>query len=385
MIWVRMRTTIISPEAWADFKANISSDSLAGDRLASQANNLLKLSPIKFTDRKHVAPSGDPHDYVSISVYTWPDPRKPDGLPWKTRDGEPNPVFYEYDSNRLECLSQTVKILALQAYSHHSTIYAEHAAQFLSAWFIDPETRMNPHLQYAQFVPGKSTGQTGGIIDTTSLVFLLEMIRLLEQTPSWNKAISKGVRDWFKDYLKWLLTSPRGQDEGSRNNNHGTWYDAQVLAYAMFIGDFEFAKKHIETTSLTRIETQIEPDGSQPHELKRTLSLTYCTYNLLAFACIARFGKELGVDVWGYKNLKGASLKSAMKFMLPYYSGAKSWPFQQIHPFDFSSASLLINLYAQDVSDQAAGILTKNLQKDPWDCVTFSKGKISGRDYKLPN
>jgi hypothetical protein len=45
------------------------------------------------------------------------------------------------------------------------------------------------------------------------------------------------MRAWFRDYLAWMRTSPIGQAEARAGNNHGSWYDAQVLTYALFVGD----------------------------------------------------------------------------------------------------------------------------------------------------
>ena len=36
--------------------------------------------------------------------------------------------------------------------------YATKAAELLRVFFLDPKTRMNPNLQYAQAVPGASPG-----------------------------------------------------------------------------------------------------------------------------------------------------------------------------------------------------------------------------------
>ena len=47
---------------------------------------------------KFTAPSGDPRDYVSLSPYWWPDPKKEDGLPYIRRDGEINPDRDHYDA-----------------------------------------------------------------------------------------------------------------------------------------------------------------------------------------------------------------------------------------------------------------------------------------------
>ncbi len=43
-----------------------------------------------MTDKQIAPPSGDPHDYVSFARYYWPDPAKPDGLPYVNRDGQHN-------------------------------------------------------------------------------------------------------------------------------------------------------------------------------------------------------------------------------------------------------------------------------------------------------
>ena len=44
-----------------------------------------------ITGKEILPPSGDKHDYMSMAPYWWPDETKPDGLPYKYRDGMINP------------------------------------------------------------------------------------------------------------------------------------------------------------------------------------------------------------------------------------------------------------------------------------------------------
>jgi hypothetical protein len=44
--------------------------------------------------------------------------------------------------------------------------HAEKAAALVRAFFLDPATRMNPNLDYAQFIPGVNTGRGIGLIET---------------------------------------------------------------------------------------------------------------------------------------------------------------------------------------------------------------------------
>lgn len=46
---------------------------------------------LKVTDIPPLRPSGNIHDYASVSRYRWANPDTPDGLPWVRRDGELNP------------------------------------------------------------------------------------------------------------------------------------------------------------------------------------------------------------------------------------------------------------------------------------------------------
>src|ERR1039458_4379832 len=61
------------------------------DTLVQQADRELKTGPLSVMHKKLTPSSGDKHDYMSVGPYWWPDPSKPDGLPYIRRDGVINP------------------------------------------------------------------------------------------------------------------------------------------------------------------------------------------------------------------------------------------------------------------------------------------------------
>ena len=237
------------------------------ERLQAEAEEALKAGPFSVMDKKLTPDSGDKHDYMSFGPYWWPDPKKPDGLPYIRRDGRVNPESRTDDTDRpaFGRMTSAVETLAAAFYFAEDKRYAEHAARLLRVWFLEPATRMNPNLQFGQAIPGRTKGRDIGIIDTARLTRLLDAIGLLESSHAWTSNDRHRMRDWCAAYLKWLRTSKHGLGEEKKHNNHGTWYDAQVVSLALYVGEEETARRILEKVKARRIDKHIEPDGSQPH------------------------------------------------------------------------------------------------------------------------
>src|SRR5205807_7929385 len=103
--------------------------------------------------------------------------------------------------------------------------YAAKAAQLLRAWFIEPATRMNPNLQFAQYIPGVNTGRGIGLIETRGLTRVVDAIGMLEGSKSLTEADRRGVAEWFSKFLQGMQESKNGRDESAAENNHGTFYE----------------------------------------------------------------------------------------------------------------------------------------------------------------
>ncbi len=300
--------------------------------LIANADRVVNDGVVTVMQKKRSARSGDKHDYLSLAPYWWPDPKKSDGLPYIRRDGRVNPTTRgdNTDYTAKQQLFRRVNTLGMAAFFTDDSRYAQQAVALLEAWFVDPQTRMNPHLEYAQGVPGRSDGRGFGIIEWCDIDKLITPIQLLRAGDAIPEPTYQAILSWFEAYLHWLQTSEKGQFERDRLNNHGTWYDVQVAGILLFLGKRAKARKLLETVKTKRIAAQIEPDGRQPRELARTKSLSYSRMNLSAFVRLARLGEKVDVDLRNYETPDGRSIAKAQAFLEPYIKGKKKWEYQQL-------------------------------------------------------
>jgi hypothetical protein len=191
---------------------------------------------------------------------------------------------------------------------------------------------MNPHLRFGQSIPGVTEGRGVGIIDTRDLSEIIDDIGLLQASPAWTEADQRGMVEWARAYLAWLQTSEQGTEERAARNNHGVFYDAQVVALALFTGDSALARRTLVEHTRERLGRQIDPDGKQPEELARTRPLHYSVFSLDAFARLAEMGRHVGVDLWTYEAPRGGSLRRAFAFVAPYADPALAFPNEQVSP-----------------------------------------------------
>jgi hypothetical protein len=276
-------------------------------------------------------PSGDKHDYMSMAPYFWPNPATPNGLPYVNRDGEMNPESRrDHDGLRLQTTIAEARTLALAWYFTDDARYADAAARRLRAFFIDPATRMNPNLNFAQAVLGVSDGRSFGIIDSRHMPELVDAVRLLENAPGFTRADHDGMVAWCRGYLGWLEESKNGTQERDATNNHGTFYDEQVVALALFVGDTALARRTVLESEAKRIASQIDADGKQKREIERTRPLHYTLFNLDAFTMLAELARHVGVDLWHYTAPNGGSIEKALLFVTPYADPAVKFPLPDI-------------------------------------------------------
>ena len=256
----------------ARVKAHPSPAILAAVR--AEADQALAAGPFSVIDKDQTPPSGDKHDYMSLAPYWWPDPAKPNGLPYIRHDGEINPERYKCtDDAEFNKLQAAVHALGLGYYFTGNEQYAAHAALLLRAWFLAPATRMNPNLNYAQAVLGVNTVRGTGLIDDRDLPRLLDGVALLSGSASLAAEDRRGLRNWFSAYLDWLLNSANGRDETAAKNNHGSWMDQQVAGIALYLGDSNLARKLAEPPGPAASRCRSNPTAASPSNWRAPILL----------------------------------------------------------------------------------------------------------------
>jgi hypothetical protein len=329
---------------------------------------------------------GGSHDFFSQADYFWPNPKDPDG-PYVNRDGQSNPA--NFNDHRKAMIRLSVEMPALTAAwllllpEHGQTAlakrYRKHAGDHLRAWFIHPETRMNPNLEFAQGVHGVSTGRSYGIIDTLHLVEVARAASLIapsELTPADQSALLA----WFQEYLRWMKTSDKGIKERDALNNHAVCWALQAAEYARLIGDSQ-TRNEIRTQYRTVfLPDQLGPDGSFPKELARTKPYSYSIFNFDVMAALCqslevcqsleeRSSKVAADDLFSFSLPDGRGICKAASFLYPYLRDKSAWPYaHDVEHFDslpVRTPGLLFCGVHCDRSDYVQ--LWKTLNPDPTD------------------
>lgn len=305
------------------------------EKLRADADEILEKPTLKVTDIKLPRPSGNIHDYTSISGYRWPNPDTPDGLPWVRRDG------YVNKETRTGIhpggVWGRVHTLALAAFyfPKRAEEYAEYAKRQMYDWFINPETYLEPRAKYAQSIPGVCDGTSSGLIEFFHAHPFFNGVGVLDNLGLLDAEVIAGVKQWFVRFVDWLRTDDEiGITEGAGRDNHGVWHDAFVLGAAVFTERKSLVNTILRSAYYTQIKRKISKEGAHIAELTRATSMHYSLYSYTPMLVIASVGERMGYpEYWGIDYERGECiLKKSADFMYPYVQNPSSWPYSEIHP-----------------------------------------------------
>ncbi|MDP4209000.1 MAG: alginate lyase family protein [Bacteroidota bacterium] len=317
-----------------------------------------------MTNKTQLPASGDKHDYMSLAPYFWPNPNTPNGLPYIRKDGERNPAIKDIkDKTEMGDMTRDVEILSLAYYFSGNEKYADRATFLIRTWFLSPETRMNPNVNFGQAVSGKNDGRGEGVLETRGFIKVTDAIGLIRNSKAWTSADETGMKIWISEFLNWMQTSPNGIAEMKASNNHGVWYDAQRLGYALFLEKKDLANE-ICKSAIKRLDEEMVNNGSFPKELARTTSLGYSLFVMNAFFQLATLSEKTDINLWTAATPSGKSLKKGVDFLLPYLTKEKQWTGKQIKPFNYAEAVPFLMLASQKMNNSGYSAAVSKLNAD---------------------
>jgi hypothetical protein len=330
--------------------------------LVGVANADLTAGPWSVMDKTSTPPSGDKHDYMSLSRYYWPTAGAANGCPYIHKDGQTNPdcASSSYDHASRHAAMDAIYALSLAWYFTGDSRYSDRAELVVRTWFLASATAMNPNVNYGEGVPCLRNGAATGVLNWTELLGeVLDGVAILDSgAPGWTTTDQQQMHAWLTSFLGWLQTNALATQEAAGANNHGTWYDTGLAALLVYLGKTSDAQALVQSSETKRIATQVLADGSQPQELARTNSWGYSNWNLEGFCRLAATAKHVGVDLWSYTAPNGGTIAKAADFLIPGAEHGQSvWTHQQIAPFDQTwplSPFHAATAFASDTNTQAA-------------------------------
>lgn len=295
-------------------------------QVLAEAEWAMQQKPITVTAETSSRSAGGKNDFYSEGDYWWPNPAQPDG-PYIQKDGLTNPQNFVAHRLAMIRFSQIIGALASAYQLTGNDKYVKQALLHLNAWFIDPVTKMNPNLMYAQAIKGVATGRGIGIIDTIQLMEVVQGILVMQKSKAMATATIEGAKAWFTSYLTWLTTHQYGKDEMNAKNNHGTCWVMQVACFAKFTGNKQLIDFCIDRYKNVLLPQQMDPDGSLPLELKRTKPFGYSIFNLDAFATICQLLSTKENNLWKFETTDGRGIKKGVSFLYPFLVDKNKWPY----------------------------------------------------------
>jgi hypothetical protein len=314
-------------------------------------------------------PPVSPNEFISFSTYYYPDTLAGKSLqdPWikiEKRGGN-REIRDKFDYVRLGTMKYRVQNCAKAYWFTNDAKYARLAASQLREWFINPQTRMLPDMNHAQFVPFDPVYKSGsayGIIDLMDFHNLLNSVGLIENSGEWTKADETALKQWVFDLSTWLQTNRLGRKEGQKegNNNHGIYYDILLITNWLYLGDnyqgvnyVQKAKDYLltfvpdarilELIGNGQIVGGQAIDGGMWKELHRPGASGYSAMCLNGYAFLNLLAQKVNVDLynWNSEVPDKRSIREAFEWNLPYLDGSKRWTFGDYQKNPFTPAGIL--------------------------------------------
>jgi Alginate lyase len=386
----------VKSEASAPLKKELDIAVIDRERILHAADSALSLEPITITSFPAKSSEGGRNDYFSMADYYWPDPTKTNGLPFIVRDGESYPGVFTAHRMAMRNLRDAVAALGAAYKITGAGRYATKSAELLQRFFLDPATRMNPNLEYAQAILGKSPGRSYGIIDTLHMIEIPAAVTAMENSPSFTPELVAGLKQWFREYSDWMVKSKNGMEEAKAKNNHAVAFWLQVACFAKFTGDEAKLAECRRQFKEVFVPNQMAADGGFPLELKRTKPYAYSIFQLDNMTTLCQVLSTSKENLWNFQLPDGRSIRKAVAYLYPFLADKSKWPLKpDVMAWDGWPSRQVNLLFAGLVFGEPKYLeLWKKLQPDPTDLevrrniaitqpILWVKDSVSGNDHDV--
>ncbi len=197
--------------------------------------------------------------------------------------------------------------------------YANKVIQHLRAWFVVPETRTSPKLEFVRADDG-----AGSVMDTIHLTEIARSVKVLSAYKTLSADDEREIKTWFSSYLSWLNKNAYGAEDLA--NDEAVAWAMQAAAIADLLGDRALLAQIRDDFKTRFVGEMMATDGSFPSELKRANSYSHSLFILDAMATIAQIASTETDDLWTYRTADGRGMTRAVEYMLPYISQKNLWP-----------------------------------------------------------
>jgi len=296
------------------------------ERILKAATTSLEQKTVSITTTPARLSDGGANDFYSNGDYWWPDPSKPNGLPYIKRDGETNPENFIAHRLAVKALRDSVAALAAAYKITGDDQYVTKASELLKVFFLDEATRMNPSLNFAQAIPGVSPGRGIGIIDTLHIIEIPAAVNVMEKSNAFSPDMAKELRQWFRELAEWMTTSKNGNDEANAKNNHAVAFYLQLAVFADFIGDQEKLALCRKRFKEVFVPKQMADDGGFPLELARTKPYGYSIFQLDNMTLLCHVLSTREDNLWAFETKEGKSIAKAIAYLYPFLDDKSKWP-----------------------------------------------------------
>ncbi|UZJ56916.1 hypothetical protein CBS101457_006236 [Exobasidium rhododendri] len=252
--------------------------------------------------------------------------------PYIQRDGLRNPDLQNLQGpqNFVE-MSKSVLYNAITFGLTRDEVFAQKAVQFIRTFFLDPTTGVRPDIRYGQIIRGPPKGTEGddstnnyqvgtfrGLIDWRYILEVVNAIVILRAagSKSWSTLDAARMSKWASDYLHWLETAEIALKAKKAGNNFSSFYFNQVIALYILLGKVDEASKQVNDYFTGPFMQQIDADGNQPLESKRTRALHYVAFGLEGMIANAKLADNLGLNMWSARTGTGKTIRDAVDYAL---------------------------------------------------------------------